>query len=48
MVGSTALLAVLLIVARGALFPFILSGVLAYLLYPVVRALESVMLWRER
>ena len=46
--GSTALLVVLLVLARGALFPFILSGVLAYLLYPVVRALESIMPWRER
>ena len=38
----------LLMLARGALFPFILSGALAYLLYPVVRALERLMPWRER
>ena len=38
----------LLVAARGALFPFFLGGVLAYLLYPVVRALESLMPWRKR
>ena len=38
----------LLYVARGALFPFILSGILAYLLYPIVRTLESWMPWRNR
>ena len=38
----------LLLLARGALFPFVLSGALAYLLYPIVRVLESWMPWRER
>ena len=38
----------LLVVARGALFPFILSAIIAYLLHPVVRTLESWMPWKER
>ena len=38
----------LLMLARGTLFPFILSAALAYLLYPVVRALERLMPWRGR
>ena len=38
----------LLVLARGALFPFILSGVLAYLLFPVVRTLESWVPLRSR
>ena len=40
---ALAILAVagLLVLARGALFPFVLSGALAYLLHPVVRRLES-------
>ena len=32
----------------GVLFPFAVSGVLAYVLYPAVRALERVMPWRTR
>ena len=43
-----ALVIGLLVVARGALFPFVLSAILAYLLHPVVRTLESWMPWRER
>ncbi len=45
---TTALVIGVLFVARGALFPFVLSGVIAYLLYPVVRTLESWMPWRNR
>ena len=49
LVGFAMFLAVALVVlARGALFPFILSGALTYLLYPVVRGLEKAMPWRER
>ena len=49
LVGLAMFLAVALVVlARGALFPFILSGALTYLLYPVVRGLENAMPWRER
>ncbi len=47
-VVGVGLVAVLLVLARGALFPFILSGILAYILYPIVSAVESVMPWRER
>jgi len=46
--ASVIVVLVLLMLARGALFPFILSSALAYLLYPVVRALERLMPWRER
>ena len=45
---GTLVIAVLLYVARGALFPFILAGLLAYLLIPVVRLLERITPWRER
>lgn len=38
----------LLILARGALFPFVLSGALAYLLLPLVRTLEKWMPWKNR
>ncbi len=45
---SLALVIGLVVLARGALFPFVLSAILAYLLHPVVRTLESWMPWRER
>lgn len=32
----------------GTLFPFALGGVLAYILFPIVRAVERVMPWREK
>ena len=38
----------LLYLARSALFPFIISGVFAFLLFPIVKAIESLMPWRER
>ena len=38
----------LLILARGALFPFIVSGIFAYVLFPIVRTLESWMPCRKR
>ena len=41
-------IAALLYVARGALFPFILAGLLAYLLIPLVRLLERITPWRKR
>ena len=34
--------------ARGALFPFFLGGLLAYLLIPLIRLLERIMPWRRR
>ncbi len=46
--GAMSLAVVLIILARGALIPFIISGTLTYLLYPVVRGLESLMPWRKR
>ena len=46
--ASIVVVLALLMIARGALFPFILSAALAYLLSPVVRALEALMPWRER
>ena len=47
-VGAAVVVAALLYLARGALFPFILGGLLAYMLIPVVRLLERVTPWRER
>jgi predicted PurR-regulated permease PerM len=32
----------------GVLFPFVIGGVLAYMLFPVVRVLERVMPWQEK
>jgi predicted PurR-regulated permease PerM len=32
----------------GVLFPFVIGGVLAYVLFPVVRVLERVMPWQEK
>jgi predicted PurR-regulated permease PerM len=32
----------------GVLFPFVIGGVLAYMLFPIVRVLERVMPWQER
>ena len=46
--GATVIVAVLLYMARGALFPFFLGGLLAYLLIPAVRLLERIMPWRKR
>ena len=46
--AGTGLILALLVLARGALFPFILSGALAYLLFPIVKRLESWMPWRHR
>ena len=40
--------AAFLVVARGPLFPFILTGILAYVLYPIVSAVESRMPGRRR
>ena len=47
-VASSALLIGILVLARGALFPFVISSVLAYVLFPVVRTLESWTPWRHR
>ena len=38
----------LLILARGALFPFIVSSIFAYVLFPIVRTLESWIPCRKR
>ncbi len=42
------LVAALLVLARGPLFPFILTGIFAYVLYPLVTAAESRMPGRRR
>ena len=46
--AGVALVAAFLVIARGPLFPFILTGILAYLLYPFVSAAESRMPGRHR
>lgn len=48
--AGAVIVALLLVIywLAGALFPFALTGVLAYALFPVVRSLERVMPWRER
>jgi len=45
---AVAAIAYLLYVARDALFPFILSVVLAFILTPIVTRLEGIMPWRRR
>ena len=45
---GVGIVAALLVLARGALFPFILTGILAYILYPIVSAVESRMPGRRR
>ncbi len=47
-VASIVVVFLLLYVARGALFPFIIGGVLAYVLFPAVKGLEKIMPWRHR
>ena len=47
-VASIVVVFLLLYIARGALFPFIIGGVFAYILFPAVRALEKIMPWRSR
>lgn len=42
------LVMVLLVLASNIVFPFVASGVLAYILYPIVSSLESWMPWRQR
>ena len=45
---GVGIVAALVVLARGALFPFILTGILAYILYPIVSAVESRMPGRRR
>ena len=47
-VASIVLIFLLLYIARGALFPFVLGGIFAYVLFPAVKGLERVMPWRNR
>ncbi len=47
-VASIVFVFLLLYVARGALFPFIIGGVFAYVLFPAVKGLERLMPWRNR
>lgn len=45
---STAVILLFVYLARNALFPFIISGVLSYILFPAVKLLERVVPWRTR
>jgi len=45
---STIIVLLFLYYARNALFPFIISGVLSYVLFPAVKLFERVMPWRTR
>ena len=48
--AGAVIIALLLVIywLAGALFPFAITGVLAYALYPVVKNLERVIPWRKR
>ena len=47
-VASIVVVFLLFYIARGALFPFIIGGILAYVLFPAVKGLERLMPWRNR
>ncbi len=47
-VASVVVVFLLFYVARGALFPFVIGGVFAYVLFPAVKGLERLMPWRNR
>ena len=47
-VASVVVVFLLFYIARGALFPFVLSGIFAYVLFPAVKGLERLMPWRNR
>ena len=47
-VASVVVVFLLFYVARGALFPFVLGGIFAYILFPAVKGLERLMPWRNR
>lgn len=47
-VVSVIAVVLLLYVARNALFPFVIGGIGAYVLFPAVKALERAMPWRNR
>ena len=46
-VVSMVVIFLLLYIARGALFPFVIGGVFAYVLFPAVKGLERLMPWRS-
>ncbi|MDA1036653.1 MAG: hypothetical protein O3B65_07225 [Chloroflexi bacterium] len=45
---SLGLVVFVLLVARGALFPFMLSGAIAYVLFPLIRLIETRVLVYKR
>lgn len=47
-IGAIALVALVLWLARGALFPFLLGGIIAYVLAPLVERLASIQPWYGR
>jgi predicted PurR-regulated permease PerM len=46
--GIIIILLLIIYWLAGVLFPFAIGGVLAYILFPIVRLLERVMPWREK
>jgi predicted PurR-regulated permease PerM len=50
LISGAIIIILLFIIYRlaGVLFPFVIGGVLAYMLFPIVRVLERVMPWHER
>src|SRR5918999_506631 len=46
--GIIIILLLIIYWLAGVLFPFAIGGVLAYILLPIVRALERAMPWREK
>ncbi len=47
-VACVVVVFLLFYIARGALFPFVLGGIFAYVLFPAVKGLERLMPWRNR
>jgi predicted PurR-regulated permease PerM len=50
LISGAIIIILLFIIYRlaGVLFPFIIGGALAYILFPIVKVLEGVMPWQER
>jgi predicted PurR-regulated permease PerM len=50
LISGAIIIILLFIIYRlaGVLFPFVIGGVLAYMLFPIVRVLERVMPWQEK
>ncbi len=47
-IAGAVVVCLLLYMARSALFPFLVGGIIAYILFPAVKALERIIPWRNK